>query len=64
MYNLVHVFPQIRSLTCWEPMFDIADLAYLPLLKQITLIRCLLLILTYVHLHLHLYLLLHLLLHL
>jgi len=39
MYNLVHVFPQIRSLTCWEPMFDIADLAYLPLLKQITLIR-------------------------
>ena len=39
MYNLVHVFSNIRSLTCWEPMFDIADLAYLPHLKQITLIR-------------------------
>ena len=39
MYNLVHVFSNIRSLTCWEPLFDIADLAYLPHLKQITLIR-------------------------
>jgi len=39
MYNLVHVFSNIRCLTCWEPMFDIADLAYLPHLKQITLIR-------------------------
>jgi len=39
MYNLVHVFSNIRSLTCWEPMFDIADLAYLPHLKHITLIR-------------------------
>jgi len=39
MYNLVHVFANIRSLTCWEPMFDIADLAYLPHLKHITLIR-------------------------
>jgi len=39
MYNLVHVFSNIWSLTCWEPMFDIADLAYLPHLKHITLIR-------------------------
>ena len=39
MYNLVHVFPQVRSLTCWEPLFDIADLAYLPHLRQVTLIR-------------------------
>ena len=39
MYNLVHVFPLVRSLTCWEPLFDIADLAYLPHLKQVTLIR-------------------------
>ena len=39
MYNLVHTFPMVRSLTCWEPLFDIADLAYLPHLKQVTLIR-------------------------
>lgn len=39
MYNLVHVFTNIRSLTCWEPLFDITDLAYLPHLQQITLIR-------------------------
>jgi len=39
MYNLVHVFGNIKSLTCWEPMFDIWDLSYLPLLRQLTLIR-------------------------
>ena len=39
MYNLVHTFPLVRSLTCWEPLFDIGDLAYLPHLKQVTLIR-------------------------
>jgi len=39
MYNLVHVFSEVRSLACWEPLFDIADLAYLPRLSHITLIR-------------------------
>ena len=39
MYNLVHVFPLVKSFTCWEPMFDIGDLAYLPHLKHVTLIR-------------------------
>ena len=39
MYNLVHTFPLVRSLTCWEPLFDIADLAYLPQVKHVTLIR-------------------------
>ena len=39
MYNLVHVFSNIRSLTCWEPMFDIWDLSYFPHLRQLTLIR-------------------------
>ena len=28
-----------RSLTCWEPMFDIWDLSYFPHLRQLTLIR-------------------------
>jgi len=39
MYNLVHTFPLVRSFTCWEPLFDIADLAYLPQVKHVTLIR-------------------------
>ena len=39
MYNLVHTFPQVRSFTCWEPLFDIGDLAYLPHVKHVTLIR-------------------------
>jgi len=39
MYNLVHVFSNIKSLTCWEPMFDLWDLSYLPNLRQLTLIR-------------------------
>jgi len=39
MYNLVHVFGNIKSLTCWEPMFDIWDLSYLPILRHLTLIR-------------------------
>jgi len=39
MYNMVHVFSNIRSLTCWEPMFDIWDLSYFPHLRQLTLIR-------------------------
>jgi len=39
MYNLVHVFTMVRSLTCWEPLFDIGDLAYLPHLRHVTLIR-------------------------
>ena len=39
MYNLVHTFPLVRSLTCWEPLFEIGDLAYLPQVKHVTLIR-------------------------
>ena len=39
MYNLVHTFPLVCSLTCWEPLIDFGYVAYLPHLKQVTLIR-------------------------
>ena len=25
MYNMVHVFPHVRSFTCWEPQFDLVS---------------------------------------
>ena len=39
IYNMVHVFPHVRSFTCWEPQFDIADLRYFTSLKNLTLLR-------------------------
>jgi len=36
---MVHVFPHIRSFTCWEPQFDIADMNYFSHLSQLTLLR-------------------------
>ncbi|TRY72356.1 hypothetical protein TCAL_01007 [Tigriopus californicus] len=39
MLNLVRVMPKIRSLTCWEPQFDIGELSCLNGLKQLTLLR-------------------------
>ena len=38
-YNMVHVFPFVRSFTCWEPQFDIVDLRYFSHLKHLTLLR-------------------------
>ena len=35
VYNMVHVFPHIRSFTCWEPQFDIADMNYFSHLSQV-----------------------------
>ena len=32
---MVHVFPHIRSFTCWEPQFDIADMNYFSHLSQV-----------------------------
>lgn len=39
MYNMVHVFPAVKSFTCWEPQFDLTDLAYFCYLRQLTLLR-------------------------
>jgi hypothetical protein len=39
MYNLVHIVPQVKCLTIWDPVSDINDLVYLPDLMNLTLLR-------------------------
>lgn len=39
MYNMVHVFPHVKSFTCWEPQFELTDFSYFYCLRQITLLR-------------------------
>jgi len=39
MQNLVRVMPETQSLTCWEPQFDITELARLRRLQRLTLLR-------------------------
>ena len=39
MKNLVHTMPRVRSLTCWEPQFDLQDLCHLHRLRHVTLLR-------------------------
>lgn len=39
MKNLVHTMPRVRSLTCWEPQFELQDLCHLHRLRHVTLLR-------------------------
>lgn len=39
IYNMVHVFPHVRSFTCWDPQFDISDMSYFGHLRHLTLLR-------------------------
>jgi hypothetical protein len=39
MRNLVQTMPRIRSLTCWEPQFELEDLCHLHRLRHVTLLR-------------------------
>ncbi len=39
MRNLVLTMPRIRSLTCWEPQFELQTLCHLNRLRNVTLLR-------------------------